>query len=291
MTRRGAVLFAAMSVIWGIPYLFIRVADRGLHPAVIVSGRTLIGALVLLPFAAHAKALRPVLPGVAVADRVRRDRDGRAVVPAHRRGAAPAQRAHRSARRGGPAGRRADRDGRRPRGPAHRRAGRRPGCRAARRRGPAGRRSRPAGRRGVAGGRGPAGGRLLRDGSGDRGPPAGRPARHRRERGVPVDRRGAVPGARDPPVARPRPAGVRGLVGRRARPGLHRAGVRALLRPHRRDRAVPGDRHHVPQPGRRPGPGRRRPRRAADARDVRRLPAGAARVVPGHPRAATRAGR
>ena len=51
-----------MSVIWGIPYLFIRVADRGLHPAVIVSGRTLIGALVLLPFAAHAKALRPVLP-------------------------------------------------------------------------------------------------------------------------------------------------------------------------------------------------------------------------------------
>jgi drug/metabolite transporter (DMT)-like permease len=62
VTRRGAVLFAAMSVIWGVPYLFIRVADRGLHPAVIVSWRTLIGALVLLPFAAHAKALRPVLP-------------------------------------------------------------------------------------------------------------------------------------------------------------------------------------------------------------------------------------
>ena len=34
-----------MSVIWGVPYLFIRVADRGLEPAVIVSGRTLIGAL------------------------------------------------------------------------------------------------------------------------------------------------------------------------------------------------------------------------------------------------------
>jgi drug/metabolite transporter (DMT)-like permease len=56
------VLFAAMSVIWGVPYLFIRVADRGLHPAVIVSGRTLIGALVLLPFAVRANALRPVLP-------------------------------------------------------------------------------------------------------------------------------------------------------------------------------------------------------------------------------------
>jgi drug/metabolite transporter (DMT)-like permease len=52
-----------MSVIWGVPYLFIRVADRGLHPAVIVSGRTLIGALVLLPLAARARAIRPVLPG------------------------------------------------------------------------------------------------------------------------------------------------------------------------------------------------------------------------------------
>ena len=51
-----------MSVIWGVPYLFIRVADRGLEPAVIVSGRTLIGALVLLPLAARAKAIRPVLP-------------------------------------------------------------------------------------------------------------------------------------------------------------------------------------------------------------------------------------
>ena len=50
-----------MSVIWGVPYLFIRVADRGLEPSVIVSGRTLIGAVVLLPLAAHAKAVRPVL--------------------------------------------------------------------------------------------------------------------------------------------------------------------------------------------------------------------------------------
>jgi drug/metabolite transporter (DMT)-like permease len=63
VSRRGALLFAAMSVIWGLPYLFIRVADRGLEPAVIVSGRTLIGALVLLPLAARAKAIRPVLPG------------------------------------------------------------------------------------------------------------------------------------------------------------------------------------------------------------------------------------
>ena len=51
-----------MSVIWGVPYLLIRVAVRGLDPAVVVSGRTLIGALVLLPLAARAKALGRVLP-------------------------------------------------------------------------------------------------------------------------------------------------------------------------------------------------------------------------------------
>ena len=52
-----------MSVIWGLPYLFIRVADRSLDPAVIVLGRSLIGALVLLPLAARAGALRPVVAG------------------------------------------------------------------------------------------------------------------------------------------------------------------------------------------------------------------------------------
>jgi drug/metabolite transporter (DMT)-like permease len=57
------LLFAAMSVIWGLPYLFIRVADRSLDPAVIVLGRTVIGAVVLLPLAARAGALRPVLSG------------------------------------------------------------------------------------------------------------------------------------------------------------------------------------------------------------------------------------
>jgi drug/metabolite transporter (DMT)-like permease len=61
VSRRGAVLFAAMSVIWGLPYLFIRVAVRTLDPAVVVSGRTIIGAAVLLPFAARAAAIRPVL--------------------------------------------------------------------------------------------------------------------------------------------------------------------------------------------------------------------------------------
>lgn len=63
VTRRGALLFVAMSLIWGVPYLFLRVAARSLDPAVIVLGRTLLAAVVLLPFAARAGALRPVLAG------------------------------------------------------------------------------------------------------------------------------------------------------------------------------------------------------------------------------------
>jgi drug/metabolite transporter (DMT)-like permease len=51
MTRRGVLLFALMAVIWGIPYLFIRVAVDEVAPAVLVFGRTAVGAAVLLPIA------------------------------------------------------------------------------------------------------------------------------------------------------------------------------------------------------------------------------------------------
>ena len=61
MTRRGLLLFAAMCVIWGIPYLLIRVAVRELTPATLVFARTSIGALVLLPIAAMNGGLRPLL--------------------------------------------------------------------------------------------------------------------------------------------------------------------------------------------------------------------------------------
>jgi drug/metabolite transporter (DMT)-like permease len=45
------VLFAAMCVIWGVPYLMIRVAVRELAPVTLVFGRTAIGALLLVPVA------------------------------------------------------------------------------------------------------------------------------------------------------------------------------------------------------------------------------------------------
>ncbi|MDX6475825.1 MAG: hypothetical protein QOH95_1336, partial [Gaiellaceae bacterium] len=61
MNRRGALLFAAMCVIWGIPYLMIRVAVRELAPVTLVFFRTAIGALLLTPVAAYRRELRPLL--------------------------------------------------------------------------------------------------------------------------------------------------------------------------------------------------------------------------------------
>ena len=62
MTRRGLALFAAMCVIWGVPYLLIRVAVEEISPATLVLARTTIAALILLPIAAARGELRPVLP-------------------------------------------------------------------------------------------------------------------------------------------------------------------------------------------------------------------------------------
>ena len=61
MTRRSWALFAAMCVIWGVPYLLIRVAVRDFSPGVLVFGRTAIGGLVLLPFALANGGFGPVL--------------------------------------------------------------------------------------------------------------------------------------------------------------------------------------------------------------------------------------
>ena len=49
MSKRGWVLFLAMAVIWGLPYMLIRVAVREVNPGVIVLARTAPAALLLLP--------------------------------------------------------------------------------------------------------------------------------------------------------------------------------------------------------------------------------------------------
>jgi drug/metabolite transporter (DMT)-like permease len=57
VSRRGWVLFAAMSVIWGVPYLLIKVAVGGVAPPVLVLARVAIGAALLLPIAIRRREL------------------------------------------------------------------------------------------------------------------------------------------------------------------------------------------------------------------------------------------
>jgi drug/metabolite transporter (DMT)-like permease len=61
MSRRGWILFITMGVIWGVPYLMIKVAVSELSPSVIVLARTAIAALLLVPLAVSRGYLQPVL--------------------------------------------------------------------------------------------------------------------------------------------------------------------------------------------------------------------------------------
>jgi len=59
MSRRNLVLFILVGFLWGIPYLFIRVAvdpETGFSPAIVVFMRVFIGALILLPIAIYDKS-------------------------------------------------------------------------------------------------------------------------------------------------------------------------------------------------------------------------------------------
>ncbi|MEA2637399.1 MAG: hypothetical protein QOE18_456 [Chloroflexota bacterium] len=61
VSRRGLALFIAMCVIWGIPYLLIKVSLDGLGPVDLVFVRFVIGALVLVPIALTRVEVRPLL--------------------------------------------------------------------------------------------------------------------------------------------------------------------------------------------------------------------------------------
>lgn len=58
MSARGWALFAAVSVIWGMPYLFIKIAVEEVSPSVMAWSRLTLAALVLLPVAWRLGALR-----------------------------------------------------------------------------------------------------------------------------------------------------------------------------------------------------------------------------------------
>ncbi|WP_051274836.1 DMT family transporter [Cellulomonas sp. URHD0024] len=58
MSRRGWALLLAVGVIWGIPYLLIKIAVGEVTPVMVVFVRTALGALLLMPFALRAGGLR-----------------------------------------------------------------------------------------------------------------------------------------------------------------------------------------------------------------------------------------
>jgi drug/metabolite transporter (DMT)-like permease len=55
---RGWMAFAALGIIWGFPYFFIKLAVQELSPFVVAWGRVALGTLILLPIAWQRGALR-----------------------------------------------------------------------------------------------------------------------------------------------------------------------------------------------------------------------------------------
>jgi drug/metabolite transporter (DMT)-like permease len=63
MSRRSWLLFFLMGLLWGIPYLLIRVAVRDFSPALVVFARVAIGALILIPISIYQKSFRTAWRG------------------------------------------------------------------------------------------------------------------------------------------------------------------------------------------------------------------------------------
>ena len=58
MSWRGWFAFAALGIIWGLPYFFIKLAVQEISPFVVAWGRIVIATSILLPIAWHRGALR-----------------------------------------------------------------------------------------------------------------------------------------------------------------------------------------------------------------------------------------
>ena len=67
MSRKSALIFALVGFLWGVPYLFIKVAvdeENGYAPAIVVFGRVLIGAAILIPLAIKDRSIFAALRGI-----------------------------------------------------------------------------------------------------------------------------------------------------------------------------------------------------------------------------------
>ena len=67
MSRRGWFLFFLVGFLWGVPYLFIKIAvdpENGFSPAAVVCLRTAIGAAILIPLAIRQGQLGAAIRGI-----------------------------------------------------------------------------------------------------------------------------------------------------------------------------------------------------------------------------------
>ena len=271
MTRRGMVLFLTLSVIWGLPYLMIRIAvQHGVDPGTLVFLRTAPAALILLPLAWRAGALRPVLarwrwlvvyafvhfgvPWLLMSNaeqHLSSSVTGMLVATVPLVAAVVALRTH-PEERFGPA----------------RVAGLALGLA---RRGPPRRLRRRRLELGVDRGDGRRRPRLRDRPRHHLAAPRRPPGRRRRRLRGDGRRARLHPLRRDPPAVARHLGGVRRDRGPRSR--LHGRGVPRHVRAHRRGRALADGGRHLPQHRRRGRARRRGPRRVAHRRDPPRLPA------------------
>jgi drug/metabolite transporter (DMT)-like permease len=63
MSRKSLFHFALVGILWGIPYLLMKVAVEDFPPAAVVAGRTLIGASILIPIAIYRKKFKGAVLG------------------------------------------------------------------------------------------------------------------------------------------------------------------------------------------------------------------------------------
>ena len=64
MTRKSWIQFGILGFLWGIPYLLLKVAVVDIPPPLIVAGRTIIGAAILIPIAIHRTSFMDAVRGI-----------------------------------------------------------------------------------------------------------------------------------------------------------------------------------------------------------------------------------
>ena len=64
MSPKSWLQFGIVGFLWGIPYLLMKVAVADIPPPLIVVGRTLIGAAILIPIAMHKKTFMDAVRGI-----------------------------------------------------------------------------------------------------------------------------------------------------------------------------------------------------------------------------------